>query len=52
MGFIKKAYSISEEDEKYIKTYKIEENVDSKTKIGVISDLRFGSKNEQISKPY
>ena len=31
-------------------TYKIEEDLDSKTKIGVISDLRFGSKYEQISK--
>ncbi len=31
-------------------TYKIEENLDTNTKIGVISDLRFGSKYEQISK--
>ncbi len=31
-------------------TYKIEEDLDSNTKIGVISDLRFGSKYEQISK--
>ena len=31
-------------------TYKIEEEFDTKTKIGVISDLRFGSKYEQISK--
>ena len=31
-------------------TYKIEEDLDTNTKIGVISDLRFGSKYEQISK--
>lgn len=31
-------------------TYKIEEDYDTNTKIGVISDLRFGSKYEQISK--
>jgi len=31
-------------------TYKIKEDLDSNTKIGVISDLRFGSKYEQISK--
>ena len=31
-------------------TYKIEEDYNTKTKIGVISDLRFGSKFEQISK--
>lgn len=31
-------------------TYKIEEDLNSITKIGVISDLRFGSKHEQISK--
>ena len=31
-------------------SYKIEENLDSTTKIGVVSDLRFGSKHEQISK--
>ncbi len=30
-------------------TYRIEEDLDSTTKIGVISDLRFGSKNEQIA---
>ena len=31
-------------------TYKIEEDLDTNTRIGVISDLRFGSKYEQISK--
>lgn len=31
-------------------TYKIEEDINTNTKIGVISDLRFGSKFEQISK--
>lgn len=31
-------------------TYKIEEDLDTNTKVGVISDLRFGSKYEQISK--
>ena len=30
-------------------TFNIEEDINSTTKIGVISDLRFGSKNEQIS---
>lgn len=31
-------------------TYKITEDINTNTKIGVISDLRFGSKYEQISK--
>ena len=30
-------------------TYSVKENIDESTKIGVISDLRFGSKNEQIA---
>ncbi len=30
-------------------TYTIKEDINSSTKIGVISDLRFGSKNEQIA---
>ena len=32
-----------------VNTYRIEEDLDTSTKIGVISDLRFGSKNEQIA---